>query len=287
MESLIYFINSICEWADKMINGIVVADGQDVTLLSIMNYHFPESYNNMLKLLENKIDYDAVFGVVEGLGILFLLIFYSIDLMSKASSIGFTFETFMYSLVKFVAGCALIFYAGDICDGIIKFGDAVAGTITSSTSATIDFGLNRVKLKLLYLQSPEQQLSSLNMVNTTIYCFMQVILTFVLNITAIGLAYFRAIKLVLYKIFMPVMVADVFGSGLSGAVLRHVKKYLGIIMEYPLCCIIAVLTTAIFDSVSMEGNGMSYMGSLVMVVWAVFKVTKSISTEAEEIFGSR
>lgn len=288
METLIDLINTICQWSQTMVAGITVPAGQDFTLLTIMNHHFPKAYNDLVGLLGSQGWLASLTSIVGNIGLLLLLIYYSVDLMSKASSIGFSLESFIFSLVKLVAGFVLISYMDDLCEYIIKFGDYVALAISQGQSTTIDYGFNSAMQTLAYLQSDELKLTQMQIINLSIKCLMQVALTAVLNITAIVLSYNRAIKLCLYKVFMPIMVADVFGSGVSGAMLKHVKKYLGIVMEYPICCIIAVLATVIIKAVPLtEGNVLAYMGQLVMIIYAVFKVTKSVSSEAEEIFGSR
>lgn len=267
------------------------APGSDVTLLAIMQYHFPLAYNSMTSILNLNVGGvpvgQTLTDSIKVIGMYLMLIYFFVDLMSKVNSINFTLETFVRSLSKLIIGYALVTYAAPLCDGIIAFADAITQDISTFLDNSADYGFATNDI-IKYLNSPDQKLTTGQEINLVTKAFVHFLTTYVLNLTAIVLAYSRAIKLSVYKIFMPMMVTDIFGTGVSGKTLGQFKKFLAAAMIYPLACVIATLTDVFLSGTSISsGNWLAYTGQLVMILYAVFRVMKSISDESEEIFGSR
>lgn len=284
METLVFFGKLISAYLEKAFSSLGTAS----TLLNSMELNFTSAYAKMTLLAGSGSTVgDALLSSMQTIGLLFLIIFFAVDLMSKVNSINFTLEIFIRSLGRLIIGYALMSYIGPICDGIVEFGNLLASSMTSM-AVSFDYGFDNPHLMLKYLIDDEINLTFMQYINIFTKAIIQILITALLNLTAIVLAYNRAIKLTIYKIFMPIMVADVYGSGVSGRPLAHIKKYLSIVMEYPICCIIAILTGVLINATDTTTvNWLGYVGQLVMIGYAIFKVMKSISTESEEIFSSR
>lgn len=290
METLLTLLNSLSKWINNNLTGVTGGSGaSNEAILQIVENHFTNSYNKLTDVIGTGV-ISTLSNSIVAIAMLLMLVYFSIDLISKINSVNFTLEIFIRSFGRLIIGYVLIHYMPTIADKIIEFGNLLVSDVAAAYKGTgsISYGLSSYEAILDYLEKNDIQLSAMQMMNLAGKCAAQLLLNIVINIAVICIAYSRAIKLTVYKVFMPMMVTDLFGTGITGEPMKHVKKYISVVLQYPLCYIIALLSAVLMDSIDLTtGNWLAYMGQMMMIMYAVFKVMKSSANEAEEIFGGR
>ena len=90
----------------------------------------------------------------------------------------------------------------------------------------------------------------------------------------------------MYQIFLPLSVADIFGGGLYGGGVSHIKKLLAAVLQYPIVYIIVLITIIFMNNTSISMfNWFAYMGQIFMIAVCVVKEINNSASTANELFG--
>ena len=284
METLLSTLKNLME----MLAGFC-SNTENQALIKIVTKNFPKAYTtcNSSDLVQ------TLFNIVMPIGLVVFIIYYCVDLMSKAAAANFTTETFVRSLIRFVIGYALITNCYKLSTGIISFGDAIVAdlvnAIGSTDSLSVDYGLGlnvEDVIAVLAGDTSKTGLTLMQTLNLTGKVLIQLILNLVINIAVIGIAYSRAIKIIVYQIFLPLSVADIFGGGLYGGGVSHIKKLLAAVLQYPIVYIIVLITIIFMNNTSISMfNWFAYMGQIFMIAVCVVKEINNSASTANELFG--
>lgn len=261
------FLDSLMNWAS-------------VALLTDMENCFPTAVNTVC----NNTWLSSLLDIVTPIGIMIMIIYFSIDLMSKSATSNFSTEIFVRSLIKLVIGYIIIINCDNLSKGIIDFGDALVEmiksennfTYTSNSTALIDYIKGRGALdggywlafKLITKAFVELAMGVL------IGCMVRIV------------AYSRAIKLFVYRAVLPMAVADIFGKGIYHGAVTPIKKILALAVQYPTVYIMGILTCIFINGVDvLHTNWLAMLGQIVMIFIVVIKTIKDSSSDVMQMFG--
>lgn len=202
-----------------------------------------------------------IYNAFASVGILLLLVYFSMDIFDKLSSENFTIDVLMLNMVKIVAGVALINNGYTIVKGLIGLSDLVIESImglpTLSTAVTLDFSniagfsdpdatFKPGDFLTLMLEIIEMFINTLK--GTTVTYIEKLIIGVVGMVCAQIIAYQRAINLALRMLLCPIVFADVVGHGLSNKSMHYIKSIFGICLEGPIIILVVIFVNETISS---------------------------------------
>lgn len=261
-------------------------DAMGESILSSTTTHFEQAMTDICKP-----EYlSAVTGITIPIGILIMSIYFFIDLMSKSMAANFSAEILIRSFVKFVIGYALILNCDKLAGGIISFGDALVNDmVLQVTEHGFDYTYaSNTKKILLYIQNNGLAFIVYGyqvVMNLLVKCLLELLMTALYKCMLMMVAYSRAISIFIYRAFLPIAVADIFGKGIYGGAGKHIKKILALSMQYPIVYIICLLSCVFLHSVDiMHTNWVALLGEMFMIFIVIVNSIKKSKDEAMQIF---
>lgn len=231
----------------------------------------------------------AITSITIPIGILIMSIYFFVDLMSKSVSANFNTEILVRSFIKFVIGYALIINCDKLAGGIISFGDALTQElVTKVTSYGFDYSFSSTAKKiLLYLKDNGGFFTGMAVIfKLLIKCIAELIITFLYSCMLMTTAYSRALMIFVYRAFLPIAVADIFGKGIYAGAAKHIKRLLALTMQYPVVYIICLLSCIFMNTIDfLHTNWAAMIGQMVMIFIVIMQTIKKSKDEAMQLFG--
>lgn len=231
----------------------------------------------------------AITGITIPIGILIMSIYFLVDLISKSMTANFNVEILIRSFIKFIIGYALINNCDKIAGGLIQFGDVLTSDVAAKIGGlNYSFSSNAQKILNYITSSPMLFLKYGYAVifRLIIKCMAETFITWLYKAMIMMVAYSRAIKIFVYRAFLPIAIADIFGKGIYAGATRHIKRLLALAMQYPMVYIICVLSCIFLGQMDfLHTNWVSMLGQMAMVGIVVVNTIKKSTNEAMQIFG--
>ena len=258
------------------------------SILSSTTTYFTEAVTKVC----NPTYLNAITGITIPIGILIMSIYFFVDLMSKSMAANFNTEILIRSFIKFVIGYALILNCDKLAGGIISFGDALTGElVTKVSSHGFDYTLTFNAKKILqYLHDKKGIAGNFFglgvLVKLLVKCIAELIITAAYTCMLMMVAYSRAITIFIYRVFLPVAMADIFGKGIYSGAVKHVKRLLALAMQYPIVYIICLLSCIFMNSMDiLHTNWAAMLGQMAMIFIVIINTIKKSKDEAMQLFG--
>lgn len=257
----------------------------DNSILKYITNTFPSAVTTVCQpSIVSKID-----GIITPIAILIMSIFFFVDLLSKSVSANFTTEVFIRSFIKYIIGFALVTNANKLGGGIVSFGDALVAEITSKISPVdVLNDLQTAKLNS-YMKSHLAELMILgnSVVSKLIIKWIaNLLITTLMQLMVSIVAYMRAIQIFIYRALLPMAVADIFGGGIYKGAGKHIKRLLGLALQYPMVYIIAVLYSLFTNAINVltpSTNSVAMLGQMLMIMIVTITTIRNSAEEAKSI----
>lgn len=205
--------------------------------ISIISKMFPEAINKVL----NHQDFVAMYRVMIPIGIIFSVLYYSLDLMDNVGFEQVSIEKIVLSFSKLIAGVALVSNGLEIFKGLNGFSilaveqinaalgiEDLTGVVGYSTTEVNAEVMKSVFGMLKFLIAIFNPLAFLSMLSDLL-----IILIFVFLVPVI--AYQRAVKIGMYCLLAPIALSDTVGKGAFS--IRAIKFLINLFkafMEFPI-----------------------------------------------------
>lgn len=260
----------------SLMDAIINSSGDK--LLENMKIWFPKAVND---ICDSRLS--SLIDIIVPIAVGIMTIYFLVDLISKSTTANFSMEIFVRSFIKYVIGFALISNCDALAGGIIKFGDALVAEM--STAGDFQYSTKSVEL-LKYLQTHFMLAGGYRLAWRLIFkAILQVAMSSMVNLMVKFVVYNRAIKIFIYRVLLPISVADIFGRGLHQGALSPIKRLLGLAVQYPMVYIIGILTCVFINEVDvMHTNWISIMGQVGMIFIVVIGTVKKSADEAMQMF---
>lgn len=247
-------------------------------LLEEMKIWFPKAVTD---ICDSRLS--SLIDIMVPIAIGIMTIYFLIDLMSKSTTSNFSMEIFVRSFIKYVIGFALISNCDALAGGIIAFGDALVAEMPNT--GDFKYSSNSVEL-LKYLQTHSVLQGGYTLAwRLLTKALLQALMSCIVNLMVKFVVYNRAIKIFIYRVLLPISIADIFGKGLHQGALGPIKRLLGLAVQYPMVYIIGIITCIFINEIDvMHTNWITIIGQVGMIFVVVIGTIKKSSDEAMQMF---
>lgn len=238
-------------------------------------------------------NFAGVWGFIEAgcnvfiaVGTILAVIYFVINLSEKSISQGATLETFAKYFIEFCLALLLIANAFRIVEFASSIGSGVltdVGTIASQAAEDettpggsllaeideINTGSNGIgkfmKLLLFYLTTLQfpALLAAIGRTLVIVACMA------------------RGISIIIYGVFLPIPIADVYKDGLNSKGIRYIKKFIGLFLQGAVILLVVIASSYLQGSVSQESGltGALYSVGLIFVTVMIIFKSQSITND--------
>ena len=251
-----------------------------------------------LQIMSDMVDYVLQLEFYQNLlsfftpfGILFCIVYFSVELIDKATSVSFTLDSIIVMFMKFIIAFAIVTNVDSIMLGMNDFVNAMNEDITSQLTG------------LEYLENMWEKASeagtiagSLRIGTGMLVGALQILYTFLFGAATqyfiIGVACARAIAIGVKSIIAPIIVPDIFVNGLNSSGIKFLKGLFGdflqstvILFSLEICCMLCISFGEV--GVSAHGYESALVGNLfdglagficVFILISTIKNSKSYAT---------
>ena len=201
---------------------------------------FPSSINDVL----TNIDFTHMYEAMIPIGTILAVLYVSLDIMEKATITEFTIDQLILSFVKLVVAVGLINNGILLFQGLNAFSEVITDvalnqalgadlTVGAFTTETVDLpSIGKSVLTLIITMF--KLLNPFFVVEATENLLWMILYLVLIPIAA----YQRAVRVGIYCLLSPVVLADVAGHGLKNSnAIKFIFSLLGIMMELPVTAI--------------------------------------------------
>lgn len=252
------------------------------------------SINTNLNYVSNRMDsileamlishpYELLIEIFSSMGILMLLVYFSIDLLDKVTDMQFSLEILFKQLVKLVALYALMAYLPELLLGFAEFQkylnqgilDILSGNIQGEFWADIASTANKVN------GATDMEIDDAGGILQTISSIgMQTVMQFLTWSLSID----RALRIGYKSIIAPIACADMISNGMSSNGIRYLKSILSLYLQSTVMLLMMICVNEVCTGLSSEfsaANDASLWTVIVglFILWNTTKRTKEIADE--------
>ena len=218
------------------------------------------------------------------IGVILTLIYLIINLSEKSITQGVTMESFMKCFIEFILALVLIMnsfhiieFASSLGSGVLddigNIAQAAAGSdtgVASSLMAEVDeinteqSGIGKfLSLLIIYLGQLmiPQLLANIGKALVVVACMS------------------RGISIIIYGVFLPIPIADVYKDGLNSKGIRYIKKLIALFIQGAIILLVVMASSLLQGSVQQAVNGVAStilgmfynIGLIFVTVMVIFK----------------
>lgn len=229
-----------------------------------------------------------VFTVV---GVILALIYLIINLADKSITQGNSLETFMKCFIEFVLALLLIVNSFEIVEFASSIGSSLLNDITTILATAGQDSESATGLLMAKLDELNSNESSLGRFFGLLMFYVSDLLIPSLlarigQVLIVIACMSRGISIILYSMFLPIPVADVYKDGLNSKGFRYIKKLIALFIQGGIILLIVTISQTLQASVMINGGtvlGILYSVGLIFV--SVMMIFKSQSI-ANDIIGA-
>ena len=288
----ISFADDADQNALKEVVGGFVSDTTPFTVYSIFEKPFDGILSN--KIITN------VYGAVAVIGILFMLVYFCVNLVDDVIKENLDTKIIVTHLVKFFIGCIIVFNIGSF---LLNANEAVISITEEINTKACQLGGARDQRLGIFLPDYTKfmPLSYYSVDGKKMVGRLQdtfpfgadfnefLVMTFA-NLLSNGcvvvlflLSLGRALNFALYYMLSPLLVADAFSRGING-IATKIKIVIAILLQVPATIAVLYLCDIVVYSMFQRSNGMLiYSTAIAIVLWGVFKGLISVKKTLQRI----
>lgn len=227
----------------------------------------------LLKMLESPV-YNTLIEVFGQVGVVLLLVYFSIDLLDKVSDVQFDLEIFVREFIKLIVAYAIMTnldkLLGGACKAVTYINDDILAVTNASTSG---FWVDVAKETNTYVLG-DISIDSAGMIWKLFFLAGSQIIMQLLTWT---LSVDRALKIGYKSIVAPIACADMITNGMQSAGIRYIKSIIALYLQSTVMLLIMFCINEV--CANMEAGAWGAIVGL-FILW---NVTKSSAEIAEEI----
>ena len=243
---------------------------------------FPEAINHVL----DSVDFDTIYSTMIPIGTILAVLYVSLDIMEKATITEFTIDQLMLSFVKLIVAVGLINNGILLFKGLNAFSEMITDvalnqalgadlTIGAYSMATTDLptvGKNVLTLIITVFKL----LNPLFLIEATENLLWMILYLVLVPIAA----YQRAVRVGIYCLLSPIILADIAGHGLKNSnAIKFIFSLLGVMMELPVTAIGMYFAYALFgEDGAFTFSGAASLACILLVSTMLFKSKNYIKT---------
>ncbi len=221
---------------------------------------------------------DKMCSITAALGVLFMLLYFFIDLEEVVLRNEFDSEIFIKNLIRFVIAIAVVLNIRTLFNGLDDFLSAVLKDLAMSDSLNLAPKLSHAKANANFiLKSGAASEKTVYHLETAIIWLFQWLFKFALRFLSVK----RAIEITLYSVFAPIIFADVFSGNLYGTVQKF-KNILAVYLQVPFILLIMSLGNAFIESFALKA-GAATLSAIYLVYLVMSTLLKSIISSKDEL----
>lgn len=220
----------------------------------------------------------VVYTALELLGIILCVIWFFQNLTEKSTRQEFTIETFGKECIMMIFCCIIINLGLDFVTGVADF---ATGVLTIIKNALIGEGVitganpeGETLLEALIAEVEEYDFweTFAHYLSNFVYDIVVRIEKILIIVAALS----RSVEFILYSMFFPWGVSDIYKNGTQSSGMRYIKKLVALAIQGSVIYLIVTIANAISASVSLGGaeNGPIY--SIAIMTVSVMLTFKSI-----------
>ena len=242
----------------------------------------PEAINHVL----DSVDFDTIYSTMIPIGTILAVLYVSLDIMEKATITEFTIDQLMLSFVKLIVAVGLINNGILLFKGLNAFSEMITDvalnqalgadlTIGAYSMATTDLptvGKNVLTLIITVFKL----LNPLFLIEATENLLWMILYLVLVPIAA----YQRAVRVGIYCLLSPIILADIAGHGLKNSnAIKFIFSLLGVMMELPVTAIGMYFAYALFgEDGAFTFSGAASLACILLVSTMLFKSKNYIKT---------
>ena len=211
----------------------------------------------------------VVYTALEIIGILLCLIWFFQTLIEQSSRQEFTFETFGKECIMMIFCCVIINLGLDFVTGVADFSTELLTTIKNAiTGEGVVTGSNPDGTTLLEAMIAEvEAYTTMETIAHYLNTFMFNIIVSLEKILIIVAALSRSVEFILYSMFFPWGVSDLYKNGTSSKGMTYIKKLAALGVQGSVIYLIVTIANAISASVTLGDatNGPIYSIAIMTV----------------------
>ncbi len=243
---------------------------------------FPEAINHVL----DSVDFDTIYSTMIPIGTILAVLYVSLDIMEKATITEFTIDQLMLSFVKLIVAVGLINNGILLFKGLNAFSEMITDvalnqalgadlTIGAYSMATTDLptvGKNVLTLIITVFKL----LNPLFLIEATENLLWMILYLVLVPIAA----YQRAVRVGIYCLLSPIILADIAGHGLKNSnAIKFIFSLLGVMMELPVTAIGMYFAYTLFgEDGAFTFTGAASLACILLVSTMLFKSKNYIKT---------
>ena len=229
----------------------------------------------------------STYALTSTLGILFMAIYYFIDLEELALRNQFNIEHFIRNTIKFIIAIIIVNNIGALLQGFNTFVCAIVDDIPGFQEVALSPVAKQGQNMLTSFEHHPQPLSTIIAGSGQgLYLVLLFLLNILTRVILWTVSIKRAIDIGVYYALSPMVCADVFSNGVTGSV-RKMKRMLAAYMQLPFVVIIMKSGSLIISKItSTNALSMSVFYITALILFAVNKTVARSKGELETIFSS-
>lgn len=223
-----------------------------------------EKINDATQQIVDSNLFEAITATILTLGISMMLIYFFMDLAEKSASNILSIQQLFLAFLKLIFVALLMSYSQELISGMMKFGTALADTITGINSSgefcwfdvasayevegegTIIVGNEEAMKHCL------NDLPILNQVTFVVKLIPPYLIAFATEIIFYIILISRSVELSVRSLFCPLAVADAFGDTRRSSAIRYLKKIFALILQLVVAVAIVLALNEVIKGVSSE-----------------------------------
>lgn len=233
-----------------------------------------------------------LYSLTESIAIMLMIIYFILALVDKASSENFTWEQWGRQMCMFLVSFYLIIHGYEIMEQLFSLGRTftsdVYGVVKGDLLAFID-DADRIRL---IEDTVEEFKDSINVpgflkdIILVVYLMIPWALSWIMGLVVKIICYTRMIEIYARAAFAPIALSDFFQNGFQGAGWRFLKGFFAVCIQGALILVVITIYAALFPLVvSTGGNLFKFIGLfLALLASACMLMFKSLSL-AREMLG--
>ena len=244
-------------WNFFVSSSNLMSDGAEY-FLSIME--------NMVEFVVGTTFYSSLLSFFTSFGIVFCIVYFSVELIDKATNVSFTLDSIIFMFMKFIIAFALVTNVDGFITGMNEFVGEMNSEICDSLG-DLDY------ITSMWEKASEAGVISgaIRMGTGTLVTYGQIGYLILFGMATqyfiIGVAVARAIAIGTKSVIAPLVIPDIFVNGLNSSGIKFLKGLFGdflqstvILFLIEICCIISVNLCGSTSSVSSHGFESALVG---------------------------
>lgn len=218
-----------------------------------------ELYNAILAFLQEPDGFFSTgLSMFTGVGASLMILYFFVDLTSQISRDMFSMDKLIVALIRLFAASAILICLPEILIGMANFGKIMynacvsIGETTTGSPSDPFFDAEAMRTHLNNW-GYDRNLAFLRHMDKAIICMLVNILGLIAKVVAYFVCMSNAIMILVYAIFAPIAVPNMFRNGLEGPGLRYLKKFTG------QCLSMACIVLALFATNQLNEKISAYM----------------------------